>query len=119
MDTFQMLNKFYCLVDRVTANAGGRVLKFMGDGSLMVYPEGNAQQAVASLTLLKSEAQGIWSDFDKSCTVRTKAHIGSVVCGPMGPEKRFDAIGNTINELYRMSSDGPEISDALRTFLGR
>jgi adenylate cyclase len=118
LDTFRMLDEFCHLVDGLTTDAGGRVLKFMGDAALMVYPEENAAAAVASLASLRSEAQAIWTDFDETCVVRTKAHVGSVVCGPMGPAKRFDAIGNTLNELFRMPWDGPELSVALSQLVG-
>jgi len=117
LDTFRMLDTFYHLVHRLTTDAGGKVVKFLGDAALMIYPVQNAAEAIAGLESLKSEAQDLWFEFDETCVVRTKAHIGPVVCGAMGPEKRFDAIGNTINELYRMPADGPDISDGLQRIL--
>ncbi len=117
LDTFRMLDKFYHLVDGLTSDAGGKVLNFMGDAALMVYPEDNAKEAFSSLESLKSEAQAIWAEFDETRVVRTKAYVGSVICGPTGPEKRFDAIGNTLNELFRMPWDGPDISNEPRKFL--
>jgi len=119
LDTFLMLDKFYHLVDELTTDAGGKVLKFMGDAALMVYPENNAEEAVASFESLKSEAEAIWADFGETCVLRIKAHVGSVVCGPMGPKKQFDAIGKTLNELFRMPWDGTGISSELAEYLER
>lgn len=114
---FQMLDKFYHLIDRLTAQAGGRVLKFMGDSALMIYPLDKAKDAVASLNRLQSEAGKIWPDPNQTCLVRTKAHIGPVVVGPMGPKKRLDAIGNTLNELFCLPSTDSGISQELQKIL--
>ena len=118
-ETFRMLDKFYYLVDGLTTDAGGTVLKFMGDAALMLYPKDNAAAAVASLASLRSEAQAIWTDFDETCVVHTKAHVGSVICGRMGPAKQFDAIGDALNELFRMPAHGPDISVELQTILSK
>jgi len=119
LDTFQMLDKYYFLVNGLVTDAGGKVLKFMGDALLMVYPEDKAKEAVASLGLLKSKAQAIWTEYDEACVVRTKAHVGSVVFGPMGPSKQLDAIGNALNELFRMPWDGPAVSDELQKMVNK
>ena len=42
------------------------------------------------------------------------AHLGRVVSGPLGPEPRFDVVGKSVNALFRMPWDGPELSDELR-----
>ena len=117
LDTFRMLDEFYYLVDQVVAKAGGRVVKFMGDAALMVFPEDSAPQAVAALGELKERAQTLWTGFDATCVVKTKAHVGLAACGPIGPEKRFDVIGQSVNELFLMPGSGPEVSDALRELL--
>lgn len=116
LDTFRMLDEFYHLIDSVVTGTGGKALKFIGDAALMVFPGDHAKEVVALLQSLKKEAQAIWTEFDVKCTVCIKAHIGSVVCGPMGAEKRFDVIGDTLNELFRMP-DGHELSDELKALV--
>jgi adenylate cyclase len=116
LDVFKALDEFDELVGEVVSNAGGRVLKCIGDAPLMLFPEENAKEAIAALQDLKERAQSLWSSFDQTCSVRVKAHVGPVACGPLGPrgQKTFDAIGNTVNDLFRMPWDGPEISDELK-----
>ena len=117
LDTFRMLDSFYHLVEQVVAEAGGQVVKFMGDSAFIVFPEDKAKQAVAALQDLKSQAQTLWSEFDAKCLVRTKAHLDSVVCGPIGPEKRFDVIGKALNELFRRPRDASELSEQLKALV--
>lgn len=116
-ETFDMLDRFYGLVHNVIDGAGGSVVKFMGDGALVFFPCDKANQAVAALQDLEAKSRPIWSDFNVDCVVQTKAHAGSVVAGPIGPDRRFDVIGNTVNELFLMPWDGPRLSEELRTLM--
>jgi adenylate cyclase len=117
IDTFNMLNQFYALVGDVVRKAGGTVVKFMGDSALVIFPESEAKQAVTALRELASSSSGVWSDFDRTCTVRIKAHVGSVVSGHMGPDNRFDVIGNALNQLFLMPWKGPDVSDELKSLM--
>jgi len=107
LEAFRMLDEFCELVGEVVTSAGGTVVKFIGDAALIAFPEEDARQAVAALRELASRAQTSWSTFDATCAVRIKAHLGPVVCGPLGTaqDKRFDIIGNTVNELFMMPQD--------------
>ncbi len=117
LETFTMLATFYSFVGNVVGKADGTVIKFMGDSALVVFPEDKDRQAVASLQELTSTTDGAWSEFGEKCTVRTKAHVGSVALGPMGPDNRLDVIGNTLNQLFRMPWNGPELSDELKQLM--
>lgn len=117
LQTFNTLNEFYRLVVTVSGKADGTVVKFMGDCALLVFPADRAQEAISSLRELKPLADEIWSDFDAKCAVRMKAHLGSVVIGPLGPDNRLDVIGNALNHLFLMPWDGQELSAELRQHL--
>jgi adenylate cyclase len=108
LETFQMLDRFYGLVGTVVGQAGGTVVKFMGDCALVVFPQDRAQAAVAALRELRAKAGPIWSEFGAACTLRIKAHIGSVACGPIGPDGRFDVVGRAVNDLFLMRGHGDE-----------
>ena len=51
-----MLDKFYGLVGDAVDDAGGKVVKFMGDAALMVFPEDSTREAVEALRTLKADA---------------------------------------------------------------
>lgn len=115
-EVFRMLDEFYELVGNVVGSVGGRVVKFMGDGAFVVFPEEQAKQAVASLRDLHAQAQTIWSEFDPTSKVRISAHVGSVLCGSVGTtdDKRFDVFGTPVNDLFRMPSQEFGLSDQLQ-----
>ena len=52
LDTFRMLDEFYHLAEEVVAEAGGKVVKYIGDAALIVFPEDAARQAVEALRKL-------------------------------------------------------------------
>jgi adenylate cyclase len=113
---FSMLDQFYELIGTVIENAGGTVVKFIGDGAFMVFPGDQAAPAVAALRTLQAKTQTIWSEFNATCQVKINAHIGPVICGPVGTigDKRFDVFGATVNDLYRMPSQAFGLSDQLK-----
>jgi class 3 adenylate cyclase len=103
-EVFKILDEFYELVGDVVHGADGKVVKFMGDSELIIFPAGKAREVNTALRGLQTQAQEIWSDFHAKCRVRIDAHIGIAVCGPLGTagDKRFDVTGNTVNELFLM-----------------
>jgi class 3 adenylate cyclase len=112
-EAFEMLNRFYHHAAVAVAPAQGRVVKFIGDAVLIIFPESFAAQAVTAIHDLRDTVQDLWSEFGAECSVRVHAHLGSVACGLLGPDQHFDVIGTAVNDLFRMPSDGPEISPAL------
>ena len=115
-EVFKMLDEFYELVGKVVNSGGGRVVKFMGDCALIIFPEDQSKQAVASLHDLQAKTETILSEFDSTCKVRINAHIGSVLCGPVGTsdDKRFDVFGAPVSDLFRMPSQEFGLSDQLK-----
>lgn len=118
-EVFDLLTEFYEIVGGIVDEAGGKVVKFMGDAPLMIFPEDRAKQAVAALRSLTEKSSSCVSRFGSACQLRVKAHIGSVVCGPLGTatEKRFDIIGSSLIDLFRMPSGDFVISPELKQFL--
>jgi class 3 adenylate cyclase len=120
-EVFKMLDEFYEFVGHVVLGAGGKPVKFMGDCALIIFPAGKAPEAIAALRDLQTKVQGIWSDFQAICRVRIDAHVGSAVCGPLGTadDKRFDVIGNIVNELFLMPHpEAFNLSEELKKIVG-
>jgi class 3 adenylate cyclase len=118
LEVFRMLDRFYGLVGTVIGQAGGTVVKFMGDCALLVFPQDKPDSAVAALRELRAKAEPLWSEFGASCAVTVKAHVGSAACGPIGPDGRFDVVGKSVNDLFLMNGTGAEeFSEALKRLL--
>ncbi len=104
---FDMMSKFQTLVGEEIDGSGGKIVKFIGDAVLIVFPEEKAKQAIETLKSLKDRIDTWLSNQSLDCKMRIKAHVGPVVCGKLGPktEKRFDVFGNAVNETVRLKGE--------------
>ena len=118
-EVFDTLSDYYDTAERFAALAGGRVVKYIGDGVLFAFPEGAAKNAVSALDEFRSAASELWHDFHSSCGVEINVHVGSVAAGGFGQgqEQHFDIVGKAVNELFRMPSDGFQLSAELQVLL--
>ena len=109
-----MLDGFYARVGEQVAESGGKVVKFIGDAALVVFPEDLADEGVRALLALKQRVDQ-WLDaggWDSSLIV--KAHFGTAIAGDFGPagDKRFDVIGSSVNQAALLESTGIALSAA-------
>ena len=104
--------QFYELAAEHVEPAGGRIVKFMGDAGLAVFPKESAEKAILALC-----------DFARECRQRALAqgldthlnvsvHVGPVLTGSFGPRgaERFDVIGKTVNIAARLGRRGVALS---------
>ena len=110
------LNRYYEIVTAAVDGAGGVVVKFIGDASLVVFLPERAADGVAALHEIRDVATRVWEEFDSSCEVQANGAIGTVMCGPVcpGATRRFDVIGKLVNEVARMPWGGVTLSQQLR-----
>jgi len=116
-EIFDVLERFYEMTGSCLENSDGVVVKFMGDAALIVFPETSATLAIEALRALQNAGNELWKEISPVCQLAVRVHLGPVVCGPMGTtgEKRFDVIGNALNELFTMRGDDPFlVSETLR-----
>ncbi|UCG86505.1 MAG: adenylate/guanylate cyclase domain-containing protein [Gemmatimonadota bacterium] len=118
-EVFDTLSGYYRVAEQFASMAGGRVVKYMGDGVLFAFPEGAARNAVRALQEFQSAASELWHDFDSTCGVEVNVHVGRVAAGDIGhgSDRRFDIVGKAVNELSRMPWDGLHLSPELRALL--
>lgn len=90
---------------RCTA-AGGTVVKFIGDGALLVFPVDHADAAVLVLLELKADVDAWLGRIGWQSRLVVKAHSGSVIAGSYGgrDDKRFDVIGDEVNVAARLAT---------------
>jgi class 3 adenylate cyclase len=93
----ELLDGYYRHAEALVTAAGGRVVKFMGDAFLAVWPDARAGDAVETLPGLKRDIDAWWAAKGWDSRVVLKAHFGRAVVGPFGTDARFDVIGNEVN----------------------
>jgi len=100
----ELVQDYYERISDGLKGAGGRVVKFMGDGALTVFPVDRASQAVRTLMLLKQEIDTRMAKRKFSTMLVIRVNAGDVMAGDYGPktDRRFDVIGNAVNRAAAM-----------------
>src|SRR5829696_5222499 len=62
--TATVLADYYALVDEAALAAGGRVIKVIGDGVLVIFPHDRAREAVVALRAVQARATARWHALD-------------------------------------------------------
>ena len=99
-----VIDAYYERIADGTREAGAQILKFMGDGALLVFPRDRADDAVAALLETKDSIDCWLAGERWESRLVVKAHAGTVVAGGFGArgEKRFDVMGDEVNVAARL-----------------
>jgi adenylate cyclase len=110
----QRLNEFFSALNMVVTDAGGLILKFMGDGALVVFPLGEdktenvAKNALDAHKQFRQRVNTINSDNAQDplgpIDFGMALHIGTVLYGNIGAPNRLDftVIGPAVNLAARL-----------------
>jgi adenylate cyclase len=103
------LNEHYQRVTPAVEGAGGRVIKFIGDATLVVFPEAGVDAGVRMILDLIASEDRLMAEKGWECRLTAKAHFGEVVAGDVGPvdHERFDIFGRAVNATARLKGSGP------------
>ena len=112
----RVLDGFYGLTASATVASGGRVVKFIGDGALLVWPESLVDEGVVALLDLRERAGAWLSSESWRLEMLAKAHFGEVVAGDFGPAlaRHYDVIGKTVDVAAKL--DARTVSLTAETF---
>jgi|TARA_B100000315_G_C14568967_1_gene584480 adenylate cyclase len=86
------------------SEAGGYLIKSIGDAGLFIFPAGEPDKAVQALLEMKNNCDAWLKQIDYPEVMSVKVQIGPVACGYMliEGEKRFDIYGKTVNRAAMM-----------------
>jgi adenylate cyclase len=119
-DLVELLNRYFdCQVPAIR-EAGGEVLKFMGDGLLAIFPVGDQEEAAvcraalaAARTVEATVAGADWGGLEAPGQMKfgVALHIGEVLYGNVGSANRLDftCIGPAVNLAARIEKLSGEI----------
>jgi class 3 adenylate cyclase len=119
-DLAETLDLYYQQVAAATEQARGRVVKYFGDGALVVFPEDSVDRGVEALLELKGSVDRFMATRGWDCRLTAKAHFGVVVAGAFGPpaSAQFDVIGKAVNTTATLDGSGVTLSVAAFRKLG-
>ena len=112
----ERIEGYYSIVAARTGAAGGHVVKFIGDGALVVFHREAADIAVETLLALKTELDDWLAGLGWDCRLTIKVHVGDVIAGPFNGQ--FDVIGREVNAAAMLDSTGVALSVAAFRALG-
>lgn len=106
------LQAFYGVAAKHLKPAGGRIVKFMGDAGLVVFPEESVERVVFALSDFVREARSRALEAGLDAYLNVNVHVGPVLAGTFGPpgDERFDVIGKTVNIAARLGRRGMTLS---------
>jgi adenylate cyclase len=116
------MDDYYRLTTSIVEKAKGRVVKFIGDAALIVFPADKPDDALRALLTLRTESDRFMIDRDWECRFSAKVHVGEVIAGDFGAKgsKRYDVMGREVNATAMLKGEksGPDrgivLSDAMR-----
>lgn len=108
----RVMAEYYALAGSAIRAAGGRVVKFIGDAMLAVFPADQVDAGARALLDLKDASDRFMADRGWDCRLVVKAHFGPVAAGHFGADddRRYDILGKTVNITVRLDSQGVALS---------
>jgi class 3 adenylate cyclase len=111
-EMFQLLSDYYEFVGDIIAPASGKVIKFMGDAVLMLFPDLATDAGVRALFDMQNKGDQFLSDHQAPCQHHIRAHFGSLCFGEIGTrrDKRSDIFGSAVNTVFTLKTRGLAIT---------
>jgi class 3 adenylate cyclase len=108
----ETIDGHYRRVTRAIQAAGGRVIKFIGDATMAVFPEQVVDGAVRAIFDIRAVEDLALGQQGWNCRLHAKAHFGEVVGGVFGvdDDKRFDIFGKAVNRTAKLTTTGFTVS---------
>jgi class 3 adenylate cyclase len=112
MEVARVMGEYYTLAERAFSAANGRVVKFIGDATLAVFPVDAIDRGVQALLQFKPAADRFMEERGWDCRLVIKAHYGTVAAGDMGAgaTSRFDVLGKSVSVAARLEGSGVVLS---------
>jgi class 3 adenylate cyclase len=98
------LDDYYSVAEDVIPAAGGRVMKFIGDAILAVFPVAEAARAVSAAVTMRREVERLGQEVGMPVRLGVSVHMGPAVETELGKgaNRRPDVIGRTVNQTFLM-----------------
>ena len=112
VETFNYISSISKIIISSVNDAGGLVLKFIGDSALIIFDLKDIDAGVTTLLDLKKRIDEYNESLKLDSTLYVKCHTGEVAIGYLGlkDDPRVDIMGNEVNICAMMKTRGFAIS---------
>ncbi len=109
------MSGYFALTAQILMDAGGRLIKTLGDAGLAAFPTELADTGVRAFHLVRSKGGEWLAERDYRSHVVIKLHLGPVAIGLVGSpgEEILDVYGKTVNVAATLSSTGLAMTPAV------
>jgi class 3 adenylate cyclase len=106
---------YFALTGQIVGDAGGRLIKTLGDAGLVAFPAETADAGVAALRSVQSAGREWLAEHGFRTSIIVKLHLGPVAIGRVGSpgEEIIDVYGKTVNVAAALPSTGLTITPAV------
>ena len=114
------LDRWFTMAEAVITDAGGRIIKFLGDAVLATFKPEDAAKAVAATVTMQAISKSIWSEYGLEMKLGANLHVGPVVAAELGSgsSRRFDIIGRVVNQTFMLGrGQGIRLSERMYRLL--
>jgi class 3 adenylate cyclase len=92
----------------VLAGTSGRIIKYIGDASLIAFPAADTDAGVRALLRLKQRVDGVLAARGHGGRLACSAHVGQIALVRLPPVDQLDVLGDTVNTAAMAGrSQGP------------
>lgn len=104
-DVSRLLTGFRSCILRVAEQEGGIVDKFIGDGAMVAFEDGNGQAAARALRFVNHTVAAV-SEWKPEVRIGLGAHYGAAYAGVVGDEGRLEytVLGDMVNVASRLET---------------
>jgi class 3 adenylate cyclase len=106
---------YFALTGQIVSDAGGRLIKTLGDAGLVAFPGEAADAGVAAVRAVQAEGREWLGKRGFRTSIVVKLHLGPVAIGRVGSpgEEIIDVYGKTVNVAAALPSAGLALTPAV------
>ena len=106
---------YFALTGRILKDAGGRLIKTIGDAGLAAFPSDAVDGGVRAFQSVQTQGRAWLAQYDYQTHVVVKLHLGPVAIGRVGSpgEEIMDVYGKTVNVAAVLPSTGLAMTPAV------
>ena len=106
---------YFALTGGIVQDAGGRLIKTIGDCGLVAFPAELVDPAVHALQAVQSRGDPWLAEHGLKSRAVVKLHLGPVAVGRVGApgDERLDVYGKTVNVAATLPSEGFAMTPAV------
>jgi adenylate cyclase len=112
------VDTLYGAIGQAVTSTGGRVVKYLGDGGLAVWPPEQADAAVAAALAMRAPVAAALLGLGVRTELVVRFHAGQVMAGEFGPDREFDVVGPEVFVAFRLPARTISLSAEAFRLLG-